>query len=97
MFWFFISPPGPNSYRLPICHRSMPLRFSLFCLLLPPNSPRRGESIYLEVTPTRQPPPLLPVLDFLAVLDLIPRSLLDPGFLHCFPVNVIYLVRLPPI
>ena len=65
--------------------------------LLTPNSHGHGASVHMDVASTRRPPPLIPALTYLAVLRLLPRYLLDPGFPRRMPVNTVSLVRSTPL
>ena len=61
-----------------------------------PNLPGCGASVHLDVAPTHRPQLIFPALTSLAVLDLLPKSLLAPGLLHHVPVNTVNLIRSPP-
>ena len=94
VIWVFRFPP--RTYILPLYHISQ-FDAALLHSLISPNYPGIRETVHMYVSFTRQPPPLVSVLSYLSVLDLLPRSLLAPEFPLRMPVFSVYLVRSPPL
>ena len=83
-------PPPPHLSPL----GAVPL--SLLHPILPPKFPSRGDFVHMDVAPTCWPPPLVPTLTSIAVLDLLRRSLPAPRVPYHVPMNAVSLVRSPP-
>ena len=87
---FLDFPPPPWTFNLPPPHLVL-FDDVLYLLqpITPPKYPRHVATVYLDVSPTRRLPPLISVLPYLAVLDLLPRSLPALVVPPCMPVSTV--------
>ena len=89
VLWIFLPSLGLTT-TIPPSIKSRIRSISFYCTRIsPPTSPGRG-------SPTCRLPPLVPALTSLVVIDLLSKSLLDPGVLCRFSVVSVSLFRLPP-